>query len=459
MQRLGLVRVSLVVAALVSLTQCATGPSGSTGSGGSDGSGSGGSSASGGTTGSGGSGSGGSGSGGSSASGGNTGSGGSGSGGSVSAGGNTGTGGAKGGTTGSGGSGSGGSGSGGSSTGGNTGTGGTPTGGTTGSGGSTGTGGSGTDQGGVALATAPSSGNTCLSASKQYFNLGDIRLINNRWGSDALNCGGTQQSVCITSSKTLSWMFNRGNCGETNHSDPDFPEIEFGVAPFGMTSSLLTSPNFSSTTLLPIQISAIQSASVTLSSFDITFSSPTYWDANFEFWISKNDPTKNADAGVYAEIIIFLGWEANRQNGTAKPAGWACSVPGSSGPVSAGTSLTLCHQRDDWGGSNNTYWRFFNFVAGDGSDGNSSMSIGNGGSGQKYDIKALLSWIMSNYQNPATSGTDPAKGNATAQFSSSMWLTRIEVGTEIDDSTVGNTTVKNVTFEINGTSKSPTFSN
>ena len=246
------------------------------------------------------------------------------------------------------------------------------------------------------------------------------------------------------------------NAGEVSHSDPDFPEIEFGVAPFGMTSSLLTTPNFSSTTLLPIQISAINSASVTLSSFDLSFTSPTYWDANFEFWISKNDPTKNADAGVYAEIIIFLGWETNRQNGATGAGGWACSVPGSKGPVS---NLQLCHQRDDWGGSNNTYWRFFNFVNGDGTDGNSSMTIGNSGSGQTFDIKAILSWIMSNYANPTTTGMDPAKGNATAKFDSSMWLTRIEVGTEIDDNTNGAAQVKNVTFEINGTSKTPRFSN
>jgi hypothetical protein len=451
MQRLGLVRVSFVLAALVSLSQCATGPSGSTGQGGSSGStGSGGSDSSGGSTGSGGSGSGGS-----SASGGSTATGGSGSGGSttgaggsVSTGGNTGTGGAKGGTTGSGGS-SGTTGSGGSSSGGTTGAGGSPTGGATGSGGSTtGSGGSGPpkDAGGVALATAPSSGSTCLSTSKQYFNLGDMRLINNRWGSDALNCGSTTQSVCITSSKTLGWMFNRQTCGGMR-GDPDFPEIEFGVAPFGTGSSLLTTPNFSSTTLLPIQISAINSASLTLNNFSTSFTSSGYWDANYEFWISKNDPTKNADAGVYAEIIIFLGWEANRQNGATGAGGWACSVPASKGPV-PNTNLTLCHQSDAW--SQSPYWRFFNFVLNDGSDGNSLKTFSG-----TVDIKAILNWVMSNYANPGSM----AKGNGTAAFSSSFWLTRIEVGTEIDDQTAGSAQVNAVTFEINGTSKTPQFAN
>jgi hypothetical protein len=42
-------------------------------------------------------------------------------------------------------------------------------------------------------------------------------------------------------------------------------------------------------------------------------------------------------------------------------------------------------------------------------------------------------------------------------FSTSMWLTRIEVGTEVDDNTQGSATLKNLTFEINGVSKTPTF--
>jgi hypothetical protein len=35
-----------------------------------------------------------------------------------------------------------------------------------------------------------------------------------------------------------------------------------------------------------------------------------------------------------------------------------------------------------------------------------------------------------------------------------MWLTRIEVGTEVDDNTSGTAKINNLTFEINGTSKS-----
>ena len=41
-----------------------------------------------------------------------------------------------------------------------------------------------------------------------------------------------------------------------------------------------------------------------------------------------------------------------------------------------------------------------------------------------------------------------------SDFSTDMWLTRIEVGTEVDDDTQGTAKVNNLTFEINGTAKS-----
>lgn len=429
MPRSRLILASSCLAALFSFARCAAPGSG--------GGGTGGSSSNGGSTGTGGS---------SSSTGGSTGS----TGGSSPTGGSTGTGGTTttgtGGTTGKGGSsGTGGSTStgGSSATGGSTGTGGTSsssTGGSTGTGGTTGnpgTGGTIVDQGGMPLGNAGAT----TSASKAYFNLGDMRLINNRWGSDALNCTGTMQSVFINSDKTIGWSFNRPTCGGMR-ADPDFPEVEFGVAPFGSGSSLLTTPSYSSTTLLPIQISSLTSASVTFDNFSTTFQKPGYWDSNFEFWISKEDPTKNADAGVYAEIIIFLGWEANRQNGATGAGGWACSVPGSSGPVS-GTNFTLCHQSDKW--SQSPYWRFFNFVLGNGADSNSVNTYTG-----KVDIKAILSWVMSNYPNPGSG----AGGNGNAPFSSSMYLTRIEVGTEIDDNTQGSAKINNLAFEINGTTKS-----
>jgi hypothetical protein len=390
---------------LASCSSPSTGNSGA-GSGGS-GSGTGGANASGGSNGSGGS----------NASGGTNGTGGS-----SATGGNHGSGGvtATGGSTGTGGSNTSGGHGGSSLTGGSTGAGGSPAiGGSTGAGGSPAIGGStGTDMGGVGLAKACDS----TTASKAYLNLGDMRLLNNRWGSDKLNCGGSMYKVTVNCDSTLAWSFTRPACGGAR-ADPDFPEVEFGVAPFGATSDLLTSPPFSSTTLLPAQIKTINSASVTLTSLSSTFTSPTYYDTNFEFWISKDNPLTSSNPQVYAEIIIFLDWEANRQN--SQGGGWTCDASGSIS--TGGNTFNLCHQKDTWGPGN---WRFFNFVL---SNGPSSNFSGKG------DVKALLDWVMSKYSG----------------FSTDFWLTRIEVGTEVDDSTAGQAKLQNVSFEINGTTKTP----
>ena len=58
--------------------------------------------------------------------------------------------------------------------------------------------------------------------------------------------------------------------------------------------------------------------------------------------------------------------------------------------------------------------------------------------GGQFDVKAFIDWVTQNYSG----------------FTTDMWLTRIEVGTEIDDSTQGSAKINNLTFEINGTSRS-----
>jgi hypothetical protein len=320
----------------------------------------------------------------------------------------------------------------------------TPAGGATSTGGGTSMGGT-TSSGGVTSSGGtPSTGGTpaittdCLgqalakpgdstSTSKQYLNLGDMRLIDNRWGSDILGCSSASYKVYVNSDKSIGYDFNRPKCDASGKkANPDFPEIEFGVAPFGKKSSNLTSPWCSSTTVLPTQIKSLTSASVSIENWVSTYTSGNLYDANFEFWISKQNPIENDDAGVYAEIIVFLSWNANRMSSSA--GGWSCTESGSL--TAGGIGINLCHQSDTWGGSAGQ-WRFFNFNLNTGAD------TFNG----KADVKAILDWVMSKYSG----------------FTTDMWLTRIEVGTEIDDSTAGKSTIKNLTFEVNGTSKSITL--
>jgi hypothetical protein len=240
-------------------------------------------------------------------------------------------------------------------------------------------------------------------------NLGDMRLLVNKWGSDELGCA-TEVRVFVNADKTFGWDFNRGACGG-NKEKPDYPEVEFGVEPFGSTGA------FSSTTLLPAQIKDITSASVDVDTMTITLQAAESWNINFERWLTERNPLTDADPGVYAEIITFWGWQDGR---------WPCDKEGE---VTAGDdTYRLCHQDDAWAGGK---WRYFQFRV---NDGPHQTFTG------KLDIKALLDWLVN-----------------TRGYSTELWVTRFEVGSEIDDNTRGTVTFKNLTFEVNGTSKSPEF--
>jgi hypothetical protein len=278
------------------------------------------------------------------------------------------------------------------------------------------------DQGGKALAKPGDK----TSSNSDYLNLCNARLLNNNWGSVALQKSGKScsapESVQVNSDSSLGWTFNRGNCTDDG-SHPDFPELEFGVAPFGSGSSLLTSPAFSSTSLLPIQVKNITSASVTINNLAISLQTAASWDLGVEFWLSTNNPVTSADGGVYAEIMAVWGWDATF---------WACTA-GLSGSVTSGSSTyKLCHQSNTWNSPNTPTWRFFQFEY-------------NGGSVQSFngavDIKAFLDWFFS-----SSYGSGASKD---------LWLTRIEIGSEIDDNTSGTSTIKNITYNINGTTQSP----
>ncbi len=302
-------------------------------------------------------------------------------------------------------------------------------GGTTGSGGTTGGGGSGTggvdlDQNGKATACP---GET-TDVPQEYLRLGEIRILNNNWGSEDLGCSAptSTMSVFVDADRTFGWNFRRGDCADNGNppdvqpdtSHPDFPQVEFGIHPFGVGSDLATSPEFSSTTLLPLQIKDITSASVTLDNLSISLGGASSWNLAMEFWLSSGDPRNSGGVDVHTELMAWWGWNGGR---------WPCE--GASDNVQAGQSYTLCHQDDNWAGGQ---WRYYQFRAGDGSDGN----IRNNFSGT-INIKAFLDYLM----------TKPG-------YSGDLWLTRMEVGSEIDDNTDGSVRMSGITFEVNNESRS-----
>lgn len=265
-----------------------------------------------------------------------------------------------------------------------------------------------------------------------YLKMGEIRLINNNWGSVAWNCTDkSPSSVYINADKSFGWSFDRPDCdtGNTN-TKPDFPELEFGIHPFGLGSSDATSPNFSSTTLLPKQVKDITEASVTIDSLNINLQSEGSWDLTFEFWLSKQNPaTTQGNAGVFAELMTFWGWQANRwpltgMTGANSP---QCDVTCKNGLSAGAKSYDLIVQKNSWGSG----WQYFQFR-------------GTGGSQKSFngtvDVKALLDYLMT-----------------LNGYSKDMWLARLEVGSEIDDNTKGTVSMKNITFSINGEKRSPVF--
>jgi len=263
---------------------------------------------------------------------------------------------------------------------------------------------------------------------QDYLRLGEVRILNNNWGSEDLNCTAPKStmSVFVDDAGAFGWNFNRGDCAQpTDTSHPDFPQVEFGIHPFGIGSDLETSPPFSSTTVLPIQIKNIQQASVTLDNLTIQLNPRDSWNITMEFWLSERDPVSDPNPGVYAEIMAWWGWDAGR---------WPCDLNGDGmldyGPsVQAGAmQYTLCHQSDTWASG----WRYFQFRAGDGSDGNIRENFSG-----TVDVKAFLDYLTSQ------------RG-----YSSELWLTRMEVGSEIDDDTAGTVKMNNVTFQVNDQTRS-----
>jgi hypothetical protein len=233
----------------------------------------------------------------------------------------------------------------------------------------------------------------------------------NKWGSDELSCN-TAMKVFANADKSFGWSFERGGCGG-NKQKPDYPEIEFGIHPFGTGSNLATTPSFPSTRVLPLQIKDIRSASVTVDGLNASIQGST-WNVNVEFWLSQKNPVTEANPGVYAELIAFWAWQDS----------WACDKSGS--VTSGDKGYNLCHQDDNWGSG----WRYFQFRAN-----NPSQSYSG-----KVDVKAFLDWMVN-----------------TRGYSTDLWVTRLEVGSELDDNTTGMVTLKNITFEVNGTSKSAQF--
>jgi len=275
-------------------------------------------------------------------------------------------------------------------------------------GGSGGSGGSGMVPGETKpTVTAPASS----KVSMDYFVLGETRLLNNNWGAKALNCSAPYE-IYVNADKTFGWRWDRNTtkCGG-NLEKPDYPEVEFGMHPFGTSTHLITSPDYSSTTVLPIQIQDVTTASVKVEGLSITTTADENWNMNFEMWFSTEHPATGTHTTAYGETMNWFGWSSNQY-------GWA----GVLDTLDAGQNYELWHRDDNWPASQAEKWKYRQF------------RLTNGGKqfDGTVDVKKILNYLT-------------AEG-----WPASLWIARFEIGTELDDGSAGTVSIRKITFEVNG---------
>jgi len=238
-----------------------------------------------------------------------------------------------------------------------------------------------------------------------------------------LGCN-TPMSVFLNNDGKFGWTFDRGTCGGMNKSKPDFPQIEFGIHPFGIGSADVTSPEFSSTSLLPIQIKDVSSMKVNIQNMTAQFEKEGSWNITFEFWVTQRNPVTDPNPGVYAELMTFWGWQNGRWPSTPMGNGSGSKVS------SGGKSYTLVVQDDQWADGR---WRYFQYRADDGPKKDFNGTL---------DVKPFIDYLVN------------SKG-----YSKDFWISRLEVGSEIDDQTKGTVQMSGVTFEVNQQSRPAVIGN
>jgi hypothetical protein len=258
-----------------------------------------------------------------------------------------------------------------------------------------------------ATVTAPANS----KVASDYFVLGEARLLNNNWGAQALGCNASYE-IFVNADKTFGWKWDRAatKCGG-DKSKPDYPEVEFGMHPFGVSQQLVTSPDYSSTTVLPIQVKDVTTASVKIEGLNIVTTSDAAWNMNFEMWFCEQHPASGTHTTAYGETMNWFGWSSDQYN-------WN----GVLGSLEAGQSYDLLHSDDHWPAGQAQQWKYRQYRL------KNPTKQFNG----TVDVKKILDHLV-------------GEG-----WPSSLWIARFEVGTELDDGSAGTVTIKKITFEVNG---------
>ncbi len=286
------------------------------------------------------------------------------------------------------------------------------TGGVAGDGDGDGTGGVSGDGDGDVAAPVDPPGQSCALGTN--YDIGEMRILNNQWTS-------TQDDQCIFINEDRSFGWSWDNTGTfnalptSNAMNPNYPEVEFGINPWGRQQDAWEVLP-SSTTLLPIRLADVTQASMTINiSTTLGNNNQGSWNLAFELWLSPVDPsTQETDPS--GELMVFLG---NNPNYYPTPTDDAYV-----GTPTIG-EYTLFESNGDRG---YTYlqWRK------SGSDSTSGANFND-----TLDIKPFLDHAVS-----------------AGQFDANWYITRFEIGNEVYAGAAGETTINSLSFSVNGESRS-----
>ncbi|MGL1902082.1 MAG: cadherin repeat domain-containing protein [Fibrobacterales bacterium] len=246
--------------------------------------------------------------------------------------------------------------------------------------------------------------------SAHSFELGDFRLFNEAWGSRELACDQAIYQTSIETSGTLLWNFSRDIC--LGGSDrPDHVGIQLGTHGYGDNPVFLL-PNTSSTTILPIQISNINSLMLDIENLEITSENDEFFAHMINLVFTTEIPSPHSHGIIYSEMPIFLNWNPGR---------WACDLNAINPSLieeikSNQITFDLCHQYEDG-------YRYFQFR-----HSNDTLNTYTGA----FSIQPFINYAIN-----------------TAGFPDSLWLSAIELKSEINNNASGSVSLDNISVHVN----------
>lgn len=231
-------------------------------------------------------------------------------------------------------------------------------------------------------------------------NLGEMHLLTNEW-TDPL----ADTCVFLDMAGRFGWKWTRGATGAgDNPTYPNYPELEFGINPWNSKGI-----DKSTTTLLPLQLKDITSASMTVDVHTDVGGNNKGWNLAFELWLSDKDP-RLGPASPKGEIMVFL----------SNAPDYYPTAPETQETLNDGIhTYKLYVSSDNWGS-----WGYYRQYRLDTHDG-------------KYNGKLDIGAFLEHYVNDE-------------HWDGDLWVTRFELGNEVYQNSAGTTTFKSVSFEVNG---------